>query len=123
MINKLTPAIAFLALLGGIYDAGRLAGFGLGSSDPLQIYSISGFTLLGVFAIARIFSAVGMWIKSNWGTPLLFGTTLIEMSIFLSGMAVIDIGIFGFAFRLIQLAGSLMILVILYKTWHSGRHD
>lgn len=123
MISKLTPAIAFLALLGGIYDTFRLAGFGLGSADPLQFYTVSGFTLLGVFSLARIFAAVGMWIRANWGTPLLFGTTIAELGVYLLGMAMINIGIFGFMFRLVQLAGSLMILIILYKTWHMGRHD
>ena len=123
MIDKLVLPIALLALLGGLYDTGRLLGFGLGSQDPVQVFSISGFALLGGFAIARIFAAVGMWIRSNWGTPLLFATTLIELVIFLFAIADLDIGFLGFGFRLVQLAGSLFILFILYRAWHSSRHS
>jgi len=123
MINKLTLLLALLALLNGIVDAARLSGFGLGSLDPMQVFTVSGFAVLGSFAIARIISGVGMWIKSNWGTPLLFGTTIIELSIYLSGLASLDIGLLGFVSRLLQLAGSMFILVLLYKTWQAGKHE
>jgi len=122
MIKRITLSLALLALLNGIGDAGRLAGFGLGSLDPMQVYTVSGFALLGSFAITRIIAGVGMWIKSNWGTPLLFGATIVELSIYLSGIVPIDIGLLGFVLRLIQLGGSMFILMLLYRSWQSGKH-
>jgi len=123
LIKNITLQISLLALLSGIYDTGRLLGFGLGDGDPVQNFGVSGFVVLGVFAVARIFAGVGMWIKSHWGTPLLFGTTLVELSIYLLGLVSLDIGLVGFGIRTILLAGSLFILVLIYRTWLSRAHD
>ncbi len=123
MILIIVRQIAILALLNGVLDAGRLLGVGAGDIDPLAKYSVAGFAILGTFAIARIFAGVGMWIKSNWGTPLLFGITLAELVIFLAGSIRLDIGLFGFVARLIELIGTMLILWFAYRAWRSALHD
>ena len=123
MFKMLTLQIALLALFNGIMDIGRLMGFGLGDQEPMLYFSATGFALLGGFAIARIVSSVGMWINSNWGTSLLFGTTLIELVIFLFLSGVLDIGIVGFVSRLIQLTGAAFLLVNMFYNWQKSIHD
>lgn len=123
MIQVITRQIAIIALLNGILDAGRILGVGNGAASPFDIYSTAGFAFLGAFAIARIFAAVGMWIESNWGAPLLLGTTLIELLIYLAGNIRLEIGLVGFVVRLIQLVGALLILWSAYREWRLRNHD
>lgn len=115
--------IAILALLNGVLDAGRLLGVGAGDIDPLSKYSVAGFAILGTFTVARLFAAVGMWIESNWGTPLLFGITLVELIIYLGGSVHLDIGLVGFVARLIELVGTILILWVVFRAWRSSLHD
>ncbi|HHG90419.1 MAG TPA: hypothetical protein ENJ90_08085 [Devosia sp.] len=123
LFPNLVRIIAALALLGGLSDAGRLLGVGGGAANPLETFGVVGFSLLGGFTIARLFAAVGMWIRSTWGTPLLLGTTLIELILYLSGAFELEIGGFGFLFRLVQLAGAILILWTVFRTWRRGIHD
>jgi len=121
--DNLIRLVAVLALLGSLGDAARLLGVGAGDASPLEMFSIIGFAFLGGFTIARMFAAVGIWIRSTWGTPLLLGTTLIELFVFLTGIVRLDIGIFGFALRLLQLAGAILILWTTYRLWRQRIHD
>ncbi len=123
MIKLITRQVAILALLNGLLDAGRLLGVGAGPADPLAMFSFAGFAYLGAFAIARIFAAVGMWIESNWGVPLLLGTTLVELVLFLFGIVALDIGFFGLIARLVQLAGTLLLLWVAFSAWRSRIHE
>ena len=123
MIQIIIRQIAIIALINGVLDAGRILGVGDGVVDPFSAYTVTGFALLGGFAIARIFAAVGMWIESSWGTPLLLGITLVELVIYLTGNIRLEIGIVGFVARLIELVGAMLILWFAYKEWRSGIHD
>ncbi len=123
MFPNLVRIIAVLALFSGLSDAGRLLGIGAGTANPLELFGVAGFSLLGGFTIARLFAAVGMWIQSTWGTPLLLGTTLLELIVYLSGALALDIGGFGFLLRLVQLAGAILILWTVFRTWRQGIHD
>ena len=123
MIQAITRQIAIVALLNGIVDVGRLLGVGNGEANPFDMYSVVGFALLGGFALARLFAAVGMWISSNWGTPLLLGVTVSELMIYLAGYIRLDIGLFGFAARLIEVVGALLILWFIYRQWRAENHD
>ncbi|MCF6302059.1 MAG: hypothetical protein L3J13_02465 [Devosiaceae bacterium] len=123
MIKTVTRQIAIVALLNGIVDVGRILGVGSGDANPFDMYGVVGFALLGGFAIARIFAAVGMWIRSNWGTPLLLGVTLSELMIYLAGYIRLDIGLFGFAARLIEIVGALLILWFIFRQWRRENHD
>ncbi|HHB82805.1 MAG TPA: hypothetical protein ENK61_04950 [Devosia sp.] len=123
MIQAVTRQIAIVALLNGIVDVGRLLGVGNGAANPFDMYSVAGFALLGGFALARVFAAVGMWINSNWGTPLLLGVTTSELMIYLAGYIRLDIGLFGFAARLIEVMGALLILWFFFRRWRAENHD
>ncbi len=120
MLKSIPRQIAILALLNGLLDAARLLGVGGGDISPLQIYGIAGFATLLAFTIARLFAAVGMWIYSNWGTPLLFGTTLAELIVFLFDIVKLDIGLIGFAARLVELAGTILVLWLAYRIRREG---
>ena len=65
--------VAILALILGLSDAARLLGVNLGPTSPISTMGFSSFVLLGVFCLARLFAAVGLWIKASWGAALLVG--------------------------------------------------
>lgn len=123
MIDRFTRIIALLALFTALIDAGRLLGIGAGGANPIALFSVSGFVLLGIFTVARLFAAVGMWIESNWGTAVLFLGTLIEVALFLSGAVHLDIGFFGFILRLILLVGASLLLWLTFRAWRAAVHD
>lgn len=123
MIQIIIRQIAIIALINGVLDTGRILGVGNGAVNPFDAYSVTGFALLGGFAVARIFAAVGMWIESNWGAPLLLGITLVELVIYLVGSVRLEIGIVGFVARLIELVGAMLILWFAYKEWRNSIHD
>lgn len=123
LIDRMSRIIALLALFTALLDAGRLLGIGGGASSPIVLYSIPGFVVLGSFTVARLFAAVGMWIESNWGTPLLFLCTLAELVIFLSGTVRLDIGLVGFALRLVLLIGASLLLWLTFRAWRRAVHD
>ena len=123
MFPNLVRIIATLALFSGLSDAGRLLGIGAGTANPLELFGVTGFSLLGGFTIARLFAAVGMWIQSTWGTPLLLGATLLELIVYLSGAIPTAIGGFGFLLRLVQLVGAILIMWTVFRNWRQGIHD
>ena len=123
MFKPIIRLIAVLALFNGLFDAARLLGVGAGDVSPLQIFGIAGFATLLAFTVARLFAAVGMWIYSNWGAPLLFGATLAELIIFLFGIVKLDIGLAGFGFRLIELAGAILVLWLAWRAHREVTQD
>ncbi len=123
LIDRFTRIIALLALMTALIDAGRLLGIGSGGASPIAMFSVSGFVLLSIFTVARMFAAVGMWIESNWGTAVLFLGTLIELVLFLSGTVRLDVGVFGFGLRLILLAGATLLLIQAFRNWRAAIHD
>jgi len=123
MFKSIPRQIAALALVNALLDAARLLGMGAGDVSPLQIFGVAGFATLLAFTVARLFAAVGMWIYSNWGTPLLFGATLAELIVFLFSIVKLDIGLVGFAVRLVELAGTVLILWLAYRVRREGAHD
>ena len=40
---------------------------------------------IAAFWLARLFAAVGLWIRASWGAVLLIGATLIELALYLLG--------------------------------------
>jgi hypothetical protein len=104
--------IAIIALLLGLADAARLLGVSTGAQSPLAELGPAGFSFLAVFCIARLFSAVGLWIRASWGAVLLIGATVIELALYLGGVKDVQMGAFGFALRLL-LVGSIGVLFFL----------
>lgn len=104
--------IAIISLLLGLNDASRLLGVNLGAVSPLATMGMTGFVYLGIFALARLFAAVGLWIKASWGAVLLVGATGVEMVLYLIGSADVSMSPFGFAVRIVLLVSILIVLVL-----------
>ena len=104
--------VAIIALLLGLSDASRLVGLSTGSVSPLTLLGPTGFAYLAVFALARLFAAVGLWIKASWGAVLLVGATGVELVLYLAGSPDVHISAFGFAVRLVLLV-SIIVLFLL----------
>ncbi|WP_423068347.1 hypothetical protein [Devosia sp. CN2-171] len=114
--------IAIIALLLGLGDAARLLGVSTGAQSPITQLGAAGFTYLAVFCVARLFAAVGLWIRASWGTVLLAGATLVELALYLAGVREVRIDAFGFALRLLIL-GSLAVLMFLNFRTRRQAHD
>jgi uncharacterized membrane protein (DUF2068 family) len=104
--------VAIISLMLGLNDAARLLGVGLGDVSPITSMGMTGFVYLAIFGLARLFAAVGLWIKASWGAVLLVGATAVELGLYLAGNADVRMTAFGFAVRLVLLASILIILVL-----------
>lgn len=101
--------VAILSLLLGLNDAARLLGVNLGATSPITAMGFNAFVLLGLFAMARLFAAVGLWIKASWGAVLLIGATAVEILLYLTGSPDIRMSVIGFGMRLVLLAAIVLI--------------
>ena len=104
--------VAIIALLLGLADAARLLGVSSGSTSPLQTLGTAGFIYLAIFCLARLFAAVGLWIRASWGAVLLVGATAVELTLHLLGSPDVRMSAFGFAVRIVLLASILIIFVL-----------
>lgn len=104
--------VAILALILGLSDASRLLGVNLGATSPIAAMGFTSFVLLGVFCLAKLFAAVGLWIKASWGAVLLIGATTLELLIYASGSADMRMGAIGFALRSILLVSIIVIFAL-----------
>ncbi|KQX43011.1 hypothetical protein ASD04_03430 [Devosia sp. Root436] len=104
--------VAIISLLLGLNDAARLLGVNLGDVSPITTMGLTGFVYLAIFALARLFAAVGLWIKASWGAVLLVGATAVELALYLLGNPDVRMSAFGFAVRLVLLASISIIFVL-----------
>ena len=104
--------VAIISLLLGLNDAARLLGVNLGAVSPIATMGMTGFVYLGIFCLARLFAAVGLWIKASWGAALLVGSTSVELLLYLLGNKDVDMSAIGFALRLVLLASIIIIFVL-----------
>ena len=72
----------------------------------------TGFGYLAIFCLARLFAAVGLWIRASWGAVLLLGATGAELALYLAGSPDVEISAFGFVVRLLLLASLVFIFVL-----------
>lgn len=107
--------VAIIALTLGLADAARLLGVNAGSVSPLQTLGTAGFVYLAVFCLARLFAAVGLWIRASWGAVLLVGATVVEMVMYLMGNPDVRIDAIGFALRLVLLAAISVIFFLSFR--------
>jgi hypothetical protein len=112
--------VAVIALALGLSDASRLLGVFAGNVSPLSTLGVAGFTYLAIFALARLFAAVGLWIKSSWGAVLLVGATVAELVMYLLGSPDVQMTVPGFAVRVVLLAALLLIFVLGLR-WRRAR--
>ena len=104
--------VAIIALLLGLADAARLLGVSSGSVSPLQTLGTAGFIYLAIFCLARLFAAVGLWIRASWGAVLLVGATAVELAMYLMGNRDIQLDPIGFALRLVLLVAITVVFVL-----------
>jgi hypothetical protein len=104
--------VAMLALVLGLSDASRLLGINLGATSPVATMGFSAFVYLGIFCLARLFAAVGLWLKASWGGVLLVGATTLELGMFLTGSPDIRMNAVGFGVRLVLLVAILAIFAL-----------
>jgi uncharacterized membrane protein (DUF2068 family) len=115
--------VAIIALLLGLSDAARLLGVSSGVSDsPIALLGPTGFTYLAIFAMARLFAAVGLWIRASWGAVLLVGATGIELGMYLFGSRDVQMSALGFAVRLVLLV-SIVLIFVLSLRFRERAHD
>ncbi len=114
--------IAIIALLLGLSDAARLLGVSSGSQSPIAALGVTGFTYLAVFALARLFAAVGLWIRASWGAVLLVGATGIELIMYLMGSRDVEMSVIGFAVRLVLLVSILLVFALSFR-FRERAHD
>lgn len=112
MTGRYIRIIAIVTLALGLTDAARLLGVTTGGASPLAVLGPTGFGFLAVFCLARLFAAVGLWIRSSWGAVLLLGATTAELALYLAGSPDVQISAFGFVVRLLLLASLIVIFVL-----------
>jgi hypothetical protein len=115
--------VAIIALLLGLSDASRLLGVSSGDASPITQLGATGFTYLAIFAAARLFAAVGLWIKASWGAVLLVAATSIEMLLFVLGSPDIRMDGLGFAVRLVLLTAILLVFFLAWRVRRERVHD
>jgi hypothetical protein len=111
-ISRYIRIIAIISLLLGLSDAARLLGVGMGPRSPVDMLGVSGFTFLAIFSLARIFAAVGLWIRASWGVVLLIGATVAELALYLLGSPDVRLNLVGFSIRFVLLVAILAILAL-----------
>jgi hypothetical protein len=114
--------VAIIALLLGLSDAARLLGVSDGSRSPIDILGVTGFVYLAIFALARLFAAVGLWIRASWGAVLLVGATGLELGMYLIGNRDVQMTALGFAVRLVLLI-SIVLIFVLSLRMRERAHD
>ncbi len=106
LAGRILKGIALVALLLGLADAARLLGVGAGATSPLATLGPTGFALLAVFCVSRLFAAVGLWIGASWGGVLLLAATVAEIVLYVTGNPNLQMDIPGFVIRVL-LVGAL----------------
>ncbi len=122
-IGSYIRVVSIICLLLGLNDTARLLGVQLGASSPITDLGMTGFVYLGIFALSRLFAAVGLWIKARWGAVLLVGATGVELALYLMGNADVQMSAFGFAVRLVLLASIGAILFLAVRNHRAKGHD
>ncbi|MFD2649307.1 hypothetical protein ACFSX5_16085 [Devosia albogilva] len=115
--------VALISLALGLSDAARVLGVNMGPMSPLETFGATGFAYLSLFALARLFAAVGLWIKASWGAVLLVGATATELVLYLSGSPDVRMSALGFAVRLVLLASILVIFVFSFRQTRARAAD
>ena len=107
--------VAIIALLLGLSDASRLLGVSSGAQSPITELGAAGFAYLAVFCLARLFAAVGLWIRASWGAVLLGIATTIELCLFVFGNKDVTISMFGFGVRLLLVVSVAALLFLSFR--------
>lgn len=116
--GKIARVLAILSLVMGLGDAAQLLGVWSGSQSPLTVFGPTGFALLAVLSAARLFAALGLWLKVQWGPVLLAVALFVELFVFLFGSGTVPMTLYGFIFKLGVLLATIGLVAM---TWILGR--
>jgi uncharacterized membrane protein (DUF2068 family) len=111
--------VAIIALLLGLSDASRLLGVSSGAQSPITALGATGFAYLAVFCLARLFAAVGLWIRASWGAVLLGLATAVELLMAVFRSPDVTISPLGFAVRLLLLVSVAALLFLSFRMRHA----
>lgn len=106
--------VAIIALLLGLSDASRLL-ISSGTTSPITELGPTGFAYLAVFCLARLFAAVGLWIRASWGAVLLGLATTVELLMFMFGNRDVTISMLGFGVRLLLVVSVAALLFLSFR--------
>jgi len=122
-LGRYVRIVALISLLLGLNDAARLLGIAHGNVSPIEVLGVTGFVYLAIFALARLFAAVGLWIKASWGAVLLVGATSVELALYVLGNPDVQMSMPGFAVRLVLLISILVIFLLSIRLSRERVHD
>jgi hypothetical protein len=112
LAGRILRGIALVALVLGLSDAARLLGISGGAQSPIALYGATGFAYLTVFCLARLFAAVGIWIRASWGAVLLVGATVLEIVLYLFGIGDVEMSLLGFVVRVLMVLGIVVLFAL-----------
>ena len=72
--------------------------------------------------MARLFAAVGLWIRASWGAVLLLAATVVELGMYLFGNRDIQLSALDFAVRLVLLVAIVVVFVLAFR-FRQRAHD
>jgi hypothetical protein len=121
--GRFARLISIACLLVGLSDTFRMLGVSNGSTSPIMDMGATAFVLLAIFALARLFAAVGLWIQANWGGVLLLGVSVAELGLYLYGSRDIDMTAFGFIIRLLLFVGMILLFLAAWRRGREAVHD
>ena len=121
--GRFARMISLVCLLVGLSDTFRMLGVANGGISPILQLGTTGFVYLAIFALARLFAAVGLWIQANWGGVLLIGVSIAELALYLSGSRDVHMTMFGFIIRLALLVATVLLFLAAWRRTREAVHD
>jgi len=112
--NNLIRVLAILCLLLSLREASVFLGLGSNQASPISNLGVLSFFLMLTFTVFRLFAAVGMWVKTTWGTVLVLVVTSIEFSILTLTSIDIYISTVGIWIRATLLLGIIIYFILTY---------
>ncbi|WP_127142706.1 hypothetical protein [Pelagibacterium montanilacus] len=109
--DKGARLLSLASLLLGLGDAMSLLGVSTGGASPVTALGASGFAMLAVLCIARLFAAVGLWIQSVWGAVIFGGSLLAEVVLFVAAPSLVGTSLIGFIFKVALLLATIALLL------------
>lgn len=109
-IGLLTRILAIMSLLIGLSDATAVLGLGSGGASPYQTLGGAGFILLVCLTVTRLFAAVGLWIRMQWGAVVLLASLIVEFALHFTGNGWIALSLWGFIFKTATLLATIALL-------------
>ncbi len=123
LAGRLIRVVAIVTLLLGLNDAARLLGVSLGDTSPISVLGVTGFIYLGIFALSRLFAAVGLWINASWGAVLLVAATGVELVLAISGNPDVQVSLFGIIVRVALLLSIAVLFFFSFRLRRANAHD